>query len=82
MNKGGKLLKRVFILSGLFVSISLFLLQSTSFTTAEITNEGKDGSAIYFIFDGDNVYNYETIKTALIHITEKGIISEKAYANG
>lgn len=42
----------------------------------------EDGTALYFIVDGDYVYNYETIKSALIHTTEKGIISEKAYANG
>jgi hypothetical protein len=42
----------------------------------------EDGSALYFIVDGDFVYNYETIKSSLIHSTEKGVISEKAYANG
>jgi hypothetical protein len=42
----------------------------------------EDGSAVYFIVDGDYVYNYETIKSTLIHGTEKGIISDNAYANG
>jgi len=42
----------------------------------------EDGNALYFIVDGDYVYNYETIKSNLIHSTEKGIISDNAYANG
>ncbi|MGB2993667.1 MAG: DUF5305 family protein [Paenisporosarcina sp.] len=42
----------------------------------------EDGTALYFIVDGDYVYNYETIKSTLIHSTEKGIISDNAYANG
>ena len=42
----------------------------------------EDGTALYFIVDGDFVYNYETIKSSLTQSTEKGIISEKAYANG
>jgi len=42
----------------------------------------EDGTALYFIVDGEYVYNYETIKSTLIHSTEKGIISDNAYANG
>jgi len=42
----------------------------------------EDGTSLFFIVDGGYVYNDETIKSALIHSTEKGIISEKAYANG
>ena len=42
----------------------------------------EDGTALYFIVDGDYVYNYETIKSNLIHSTDKGIISDNAYANG
>ena len=41
----------------------------------------EDGSAVYFIVDGDYIYDYETIKTALVRSTEKGEGSEITYAN-
>lgn len=41
----------------------------------------EEGTAIYFIVDGDYVYNYETIRFAQTQSNEKGIISEKAYVN-
>ena len=46
------------------------------------TRAHQDGSAVYFIVDGDYLYNYETIKTDLVRSTEKGAESEEAYANG
>ena len=41
-----------------------------------------DGSAVYFIIDGDYLYNYETIKLTIIQPTEKDLESDEAYAKG
>ena len=41
-----------------------------------------DESAVYFIVDGDYLYNYETMRTDLIRSTEKVSESDKAYAKG
>lgn len=39
-----------------------------------------DGSAVYFIVDGDYLYNYKTIKLIIAHPTETVVESDKAYA--
>ena len=39
MRSGGNILRLIFYLTALFISVSFFLLQSNSFTTAEIRNE-------------------------------------------
>ncbi|WP_438315325.1 DUF5305 family protein [Sporosarcina sp. FA9] len=41
-----------------------------------------DGNAVYFIVDGDYVYDYETVKSTVTTSTEKVSGSEKAYADG
>ena len=41
-----------------------------------------DESAVYFIVDGDYIYNYETIKLTIIQPTAKGVESDEAYAKG
>lgn len=41
MNLGGKKLKKVLVLTALFISTSFFLLQSNSFSNATIRNEAK-----------------------------------------
>lgn len=43
----------------------------------------KDGSAIYFIIDGEYIYHYETMKSEVVQrATEKGAESDEAYAKG
>lgn len=42
----------------------------------------EDGSAVYFIVDGDYLYNYETMKMDLARSTEDVSESDEAYAKG
>ncbi len=42
----------------------------------------EDGSAVYFIADGDYLYNYETIKLTIAHSTEDIVDRDEAYAKG
>ena len=39
-----------------------------------------DGRAVYFIVDGDYLYNYETLKIDLIRSTKKEVGSIEVYA--
>ena len=42
----------------------------------------QDGSAIYFIADGDYLYKYETIKLTIARSTEEILDGDEAYAKG